>query len=192
VIRARDGRQPDVGPEVLGVRHDGSAGDGLLAPRLLSARPEELAVLRAPVREQLPVPVAGGVSDGPPSLRPAGAPALPAGPPPLGPFPSVRAAARPISAADRPAQKERKKRGRGVRGIAWPVATRDDPEAEAIRGYGRAVRNAGTADGRPPLDAPRLKWPARGPPSAARRGQGEEKRGGHANANDGSNGWTGG
>jgi hypothetical protein len=134
VLLARDGRQPDVGPEVLWVLRDGISGEVLRAKSLRSARPADLAALRAPVRAPLPVPIAGVVSAGPHAIRKAGAQALPDVPQQLGPFPSLREAARPRDEAERPAKKERKKRGRGIRGIARQVETRDDPEAEAIRG----------------------------------------------------------
>lgn len=64
VILALDGLQPDVGHEVLWVLRDCISGEVLLAKSLLSARQEDLAALLATVREQLPVPIEGVVSDG--------------------------------------------------------------------------------------------------------------------------------
>jgi hypothetical protein len=77
VILALDGLQPDVGHEVLWVLRDCISGEVLLAKSLLSARQEDLAALLATVREQLPVPIEGVVSDGQHSIRKAVAQALP-------------------------------------------------------------------------------------------------------------------
>ena len=72
-------------------------------------------------------------------------------------FHYLREAAQPIFEADRHAEKELKKRVRGVRPTERAVEGRDDPEAEAVRGYCAAVRSAITDDGRPPLAASGLK-----------------------------------
>src|SRR5262249_35026204 len=97
-----------------------------------------------------------------------------------------------IDAVARHAQQELQKRGRGIRGSERQVETRDASAAAAIRGYGRAGRSAGAAAGRAPRGAAGLEWHRRVPPVAGRRGPGGGKRGGRANANDGSNGWIGG
>ena len=64
VVLAIDGLQPDVGHEVLWVIRDCLSGEVLLARSLLSARHQELVALLAQVRDALPGPVAGVVSDG--------------------------------------------------------------------------------------------------------------------------------
>src|SRR5262245_32588074 len=69
VVLAIDGLQPDVGHEVLWVIRDGICGEGLLARSLLSARRADRAELLAKVRDALPVPVAGVVSDGQHPIR---------------------------------------------------------------------------------------------------------------------------
>jgi Transposase IS66 family len=157
VILALDGLQPDVGHEVLWVLRDCLSGTVLLARSLLSSRQQDLAELIGQVRDGLPVPITGVVSDGQHSIRKAVAQALPDVPHQLCHFHYLREAARPIYEADRHAKKELKKRVRGVRPIERQVADRIDPEAEAIRGYCDAVRSALTDDGRPPLGAPGLK-----------------------------------
>jgi hypothetical protein len=153
VVFALDGLPPDVGHEVRWVLRAGLSSEVLLARSLLSAPQEDVADRRREVKRALGGPIVGVLSDGPPSLRCAVAKALPAVPPPLGHCHSWRAAATPVSAADRPAKQARKKRRRGVRPIAHQVAKRTDPEAAGIRGSCSAVRRARTADGPPPLAA---------------------------------------
>jgi hypothetical protein len=157
VILAIDGLQPDVGHEVLWVLRDCLSGTVLLARSLLSSRQQDLAELLSQVREGLPVPVTGVVSDGQHSIRKAVAQALPGVPHQLCHFHYLREAARPIYEADRHAKKELKKRVRGVRPIERQLEERTDPEAQAIQGYCDAVRSAMTDDGRPPLEASGLK-----------------------------------
>jgi hypothetical protein len=157
VVLALDGLQPDVGHEVLGVVRDCVSGEALLARSLLSATAADLAPLLREVKDALPVPILGVVSDGQQSIRRAVASALPGVPHQLGHFHYLREAARPIYEADRHAKKELKKTVRGVRPIERAVEGRDDPEAEVTRGYCLAVRSAITDDGRPPLTASGLK-----------------------------------
>ena len=157
VILAIDGLQPDVGHEVLWVVRDVISGEVLLARSLLSARRADLAELLAEVRDALPVPVAGVVSDGQHPIRWAVRHALPGVPYQLCQFHYLREAARPIFEADRHAKKVLKQRVRKVRPIERSVEGRSDPAAEAIRGYCSAVRGALTDDGRPPLAASGLK-----------------------------------
>src|SRR3954466_9321228 len=71
VILALDGLQPDVGHEVLWVIRDCLSGEILLAKSLLSATQADLASLLREVKEHLPVPVTGVVSDGHSSIRKA-------------------------------------------------------------------------------------------------------------------------
>jgi hypothetical protein len=156
VILALDGLQPDVGHEVLWVLRDCLSGEVLLAKSLLSATIRDLAALLAEVREALPVPITGVISDGQDTIRKAVAQELPGVPHQLGHFHYLRDAAKPIYEADRHAKKELKKRVRGVRTIERTAEGDDEGEAEIVRGYCAAVRAAVTDDGRPPLDAPGL------------------------------------
>jgi hypothetical protein len=153
VILALDGLQPDVGHEVLWVLRDCLSGEVLLARSLLSATQPDLAVLLRTVRQNVPVPIIGIISDGQLSIRGAVAEVFPDVPHQLCHFHYLREAAKPIYDADRHAKKELKKRVRGVRPIERRLARRRDPEAEVVRGYCAAVRSALTDDGRPPLDA---------------------------------------
>lgn len=157
VILALDGLQPDVGHEVLWVLRDCLSGEVLLARSLLSSTERDLARLIRAVKRNLPVPIAGVISDGQHSIRKAVASALPRVVHQLCHFHYLREAARPIYEADRHAKKELKKRVRGIRPIEREVESRSDREAEAIRGYCLAVRSAITDDGRPPLQASGLK-----------------------------------
>jgi hypothetical protein len=162
VILAIDGLQPDVGHEVLWVLRDCLSGEILLAKSLLSSTTKDLARLIAQVRQALPVPITGVVSDGQESIRKAVAKALPGVPHQLCHFHYLREAAKPIYEADRHAKKELKKRVRGIRPIERQAegsqeAGDDDEEAEVVRDYCAAVRAALTDDGLPPLAASGLK-----------------------------------
>jgi len=157
VLLALDGLQPDVGHEVLWVLRDCLSGEVLLAKSLLSATIRDLADLLAEVRDALPVPIAGVISDGQDTIRKAVAEELPGVPPQLCHFHYLREAAKPIYEADRHAKKELKKRVRGVRTIERTVEADDNVEAEIVRGYCAAVRAAVTDDDRPPLAAPGLR-----------------------------------
>src|SRR5499426_3640221 len=117
VILALDGLQPDVGHEVLWVLRDCLSGEVLLARSLLSATHEDLASLIQEVKQALPVPIVGLISDGQPSIRTAVVQALPGVPHQLCQFHYLREAAKPIYEADRHAKKELKKRVRGIRKI---------------------------------------------------------------------------
>jgi hypothetical protein len=156
VILAIDGLQPDVGHEVLWVLRDCVGGEVLLAKSLLSATTRDLAALLTEVRDALPVPITGAISDGQETIRQAVAQELKGVPHQLCHFHYLREAARPIYEADRHAKKELKKRVRGIRPIERSVEGDDDAEAEIVRGYCAAVRAAVTDDGRPPLAAPGL------------------------------------
>jgi hypothetical protein len=157
VVLALDGLQPDVGHEVLWVLRDCLSSEILLAKSLLSATAKDLGTLLAEVRDALPVPITGVVSDGQESIRKAVAQTLPGVPHQLCHFHYLREAAKPIAEADRHAKKELKKRARGVRPIERAAETEDDVEAEIVRGYCQAVRSALTDDGLPPLAASGLK-----------------------------------
>jgi hypothetical protein len=157
VILALDGLQPDVGHEVLWVLRDCLSGEVLLTRSLLSATQSDLSVLLRTVRQTVPVPIVGLISDGQLSIRAAVAEVFPEVPHQLCHFHYLREAAKPIYEADRHAKKELKKRVRGVRPIERRLAGRSDLEAEVVRGYCAAVRSALTDDGRPPLDASGLK-----------------------------------
>ena len=157
VILALDGLQPDVGHEVLWVLRDCLSGEVLLARSLLSATQPDLAVLLRSVRQNVPVPIVGIVSDGQLSIRGAVAEVFSDVPHQLCHFHYLREAAKPIYDADRHAKKELKKRVRGVRPMERRLEGRHDPEAEVVRGYCAAGRSALTDDGRPPLEASGLK-----------------------------------
>src|SRR5918996_267491 len=124
VVLALDGMQPDVGHEVLWVIRDCLSGEPLLARSLLSATEADLAVLLREVKDALPVPILGVVSDGQQSIGRAVASALPGIPHQLCQFHYLREAARPIYEADRHAKKELKKVVRGVRPIERAVESR--------------------------------------------------------------------
>lgn len=157
LILALDGLQPDVGHEVLWVLRDCISGEVLLARSLLSGTHSDLAALIREVKGNLPVPIAGAISDGQRSIRKAVAAALPRVAHQLCHFHYLREAARPIYEADRHAKKELKKCVRGIRPIERQVEGRTDQQAQAILGYCSAVRSAITDDGRPPLQASGLK-----------------------------------
>jgi hypothetical protein len=157
VVLALDGMQPDVGHEVLWVIRDCLTGEPLLARSLLSGTEADLVVLLREVKDALPVPILGIVSDGQQSIGRAVASALPGIPHQLCQFHYLREAARPIYEADRHAKKELKKVVRGVRPLERAVEGQTSPEAEVARGYCLAVRSALTDDGRPPLCASGLK-----------------------------------
>jgi len=157
VILAIDGLQPDKGQEVLWVLRDCLSGTILLARSLLSGAQDDLSELIREVKEALPVPIVGVITDGQNSLRPAVHATLPGVPHQLCQFHYLREAARPVYEADRQAKKELKKRVRGIRPIEHSLAGREDEEAQAIRGYCLAVRAALTDDGQPPLEAPGLR-----------------------------------
>jgi hypothetical protein len=69
VLQAIDGLQPDVGHEVLWVLRDCLSGEVLLARSLLPATTRDLATLLAEVRDALPVPITGVISDRPETRR---------------------------------------------------------------------------------------------------------------------------
>jgi hypothetical protein len=152
-LLALDGLQPDVGHEVRWVLRDGLSGAVLLARSVLSATQPALAVLRRTVRQNVPGPLVGIMSDGQLSIRGAGAEVFPDVPHQLCHCHELREAAKPLDDADRHAKKALQKRGRGVRPIARRLVGRWDPAAEVVRGYWAAGRSALTDDGRPPLDA---------------------------------------
>ncbi len=154
-VLAIDGLQPDVGHEALGVLRDCLSGEVLLARGLLSATAKDLKALIDEVRQALPVPITGAVSDGQESIRKAVAQALPKVPHQLCHFHYLREAAKPIHEADRHAKKGLKKRARGARKIERKAEAAEDGggEAEVVRGYCAAVRAALTDDGLPPLAA---------------------------------------
>lgn len=153
LILAVDGLQPDKGHEVLWVVREVLSGDILLARSLLASGRDDLsALLRTALLGLEDVPVVGVISDGQQAIRQAVAEVLPGIPHQLCQFHYLREAGRPIWEADRHAQKELRKRVRGVRPIERAVEDRTDPEAEVIRGYCAAVRGALGDSGQPPLD----------------------------------------
>jgi len=154
LILALDGLQPDKGHEVLWVVREVLSGEILIARSLLVSGREELSGL---LREALVglegIPIQGVISDGQHAVRQAVATLLPGVPHQLCQFHYLREAGRPIWEADRHAQKELRKRVRGIRAIEHQVEERTDPEAEVIRGYCAAVRGALSETAHPPLEA---------------------------------------
>ena len=157
VILALDGLQPDVGHEVLWVLRDCLSGEVLLARSLLSGTEDDLATLLREVKDSLPVPITGVISDGQHPIRKAVRRVLPEAAHQLCQFHYLREAAKPIFEADRHAKVLLKKEVRGVRPIERALEGRADDEAAVIRGYCLAVRSAVTDDGRPPLCASGLR-----------------------------------
>jgi hypothetical protein len=157
VILALDGRQPAGGHEGLWGLRDCLSAEVLLARSLLSATPAARADLLRAVRQALRVPIVGGISAGQSSSRCAVATAWPQVPHQLGHCHSRREAAKPVSEADRHAQKERNKHVRGGRPLERQLDTRTAPAAEVMRGSGSAGRRALTDDGHPPRAASGLK-----------------------------------
>jgi hypothetical protein len=161
VLPAIDGLQPDVGHEALGVIRDVLSGEVLRARSPLSSSQDDLAKLLSEVKDALPVPIAGVVSDAQASIRDAVASALDGVPHRLCHSHYLREAAPPVDEADRHAEVRLKNRARGIRPIERKIETRQDAEAEVIRGYRAAGRSAPRDDGRPPLDACGLKLQGR-------------------------------
>jgi hypothetical protein len=157
VILALDGLQPDGGHEVLWLLRDVLSGAVLLARSLLRGTTDDLATLIQEVKDALPVPIAGVISDGQHPIRRAVKRVLPGVPYQLCQFHYLRDAAKPVYEADRHAKKLLKKEVRGVRPIEREGEGRDDAEAQAIRGDCAAVRSALTDEGRPPLAAAGLR-----------------------------------
>jgi hypothetical protein len=161
VVLALDGLQPDVGHEVLWVLRDVLSGEILLARSLLSATEADLVTLLEEVKQALPVPIRGVISDSQESIQKAVRTALPGVPHQLCQFHYLKQAALPIYEADRHAKKELKKHVRGIRPLERAMEARQaagpDPEAAVIQGYCLAVRSALTDDGQPPLEAAGLR-----------------------------------
>jgi hypothetical protein len=157
VILALDGLQPDRGHEVLWVIRDCLSGEVLLARSLLSSTQGDLVALLREVKQALPVPVCGIISDGQETIRTAVQAVFADVPHQLCQFHYLREAALPIFEADRHAKTTLQKHVRGVRPLERALEEREDAEAAAIRGYCLAVRSAITDDGRPPLSAPGLR-----------------------------------
>ena len=184
LILAVDGLQPDKGHEVLWVVREVLSGDVLLARSLLASGRDDLsALLRAAVAGLDDLPVVGVVSDGQMALRQAVAQVFPHVPHQLCQFHYLREAGRPIWEADRHAQKELRKRVRGVRMIERSVEDRSDPQADVIRGYCAAVRGALGDSGHPPLEAGGLRLQQRLSAMTASLDRVAPKRGGlHSSA----------
>lgn len=156
VILALDGLQPDVVHEVLWMLRDCVSGEVRLAKSLLSASPEDLAVLVQSVAQVLAVGVVAVLSDGEPSIGRAVKQAVPGVPHQLCHFHYLHEAALPIYEADRYAKKELKKHVRGIRSFERQVEAHADTEGTVVRGYCAAVRSALTNDSGPPLAASAL------------------------------------
>ena len=156
VILALDGLQPFKTHDVLWVLRDTLSGEVLLARSLGSARHEDLAGLLREVKDALPVPIKGGISDAQRPIRLAVQKVLPGVPHQLCQFHYLKEAGKPIVEADHHAKTELKKYTRGVREIERSMSTREDQEAKTIRGYCLALRSALSDEGKPPLVLPGL------------------------------------
>ncbi len=178
VLLAIDGMQPDVGHEVLWIIRDCLSGAVLLARTLLSSTRGDLATLLGEVKEAVPVPIRGVISDGQQTIRQAVERCLPEVPHQLCHFHYLDEAAETIFEADRHAKTELKKLVRGVRPIERSLEGREDEQSEAMRSYCLAVRSALTDDGRPPLCASGLKLHARLTQIADSAFAGQGKKGG--------------
>src|SRR5712692_7283193 len=109
------------------------------------------------VKEAVPVPIRGVISDGQQTIRQAVARGLPGVPHQLCHFHYLDEAADPIFEADRHAKTELKKLVRGVRPIERSLEGGEDEQTDVMRSYCLAVRSALTDDGHPPLCASGLK-----------------------------------
>jgi hypothetical protein len=177
VILAIDGMQPDVGHEVLWIIRDCLSGEVLLARSLLSSTQRDLSALLSEVKEAVPVPIRGVISDGQKTIRKAINRCLPGVPHQLCQFHYLREAAKPIFEADRHAKAQLKQQVRGVRPIERSLEGQEDEQTEAMRGYCLAVRSSLTDDGRPPLCASGLKLHDRLTQISDSLARVEEKRG---------------
>jgi hypothetical protein len=139
VLLAIDGMQPDVGHELLWVIRDCLSGEVLLARTLLSSTRGDLATLLDEVKEAVPVPICGVISDGQQTIRQAVDRCLPGVPHQLCHFHYLDEAADPIFKADRHAKTELKKLVRGVRPIERSLEGGEDSQTEAMRSYCLAV-----------------------------------------------------
>lgn len=156
VVLAIDGLQPFKTQDMLWVVRDTLSGEVLLARNLESARQDDLADLLREVKDALPVPIHGVVSDAQRPVRLAVQKALPGIPHQLCQFHYLKEAAKPIVDADHHAKTELKKYVKGMREIERSIVTREDQQAKAIRGYCLAVRSALADEGKPPLQLPGL------------------------------------
>ncbi len=177
VMLAIDGMQPDVGHEVLWIIRDCLSGEVLLARSLLSSTQRDLSALLHEVKEAVPVPIRGVISDGQQTIRKAIVRCLPGVPHQLCQFHYLREAAKPIFEADRHAKTQLKQQVRGVRPIERGLEGQEDSESQAMHGYCLAVRSALTDDGRPPLAASGLKLHERLTQISDSIARVEEKRG---------------
>src|SRR6266705_1745851 len=177
VMLAIDGIQPDVGHEVLWVIRDCLSGEVLLARARLRSTQRDLSALLREVKEAVPVPIRGVISDGQQTIRKAVARCLPGVPHHLCQFHYLREAAKPIFEADRHAKAQLKQQVRGVRPIERSLEGQEDCESQAMHGYCLAVRSALTDDGRPPLCASGLKLHERLTQISDSLARVEEKRG---------------
>jgi hypothetical protein len=150
----------------------------------LNSSQQDLAVLLKEVKEGLPVPVSGLVSDGQLSIRCAVASVFPEEPHQLCHFHYLREAAKPIYEADRHAKKELKKQVRGIRPIERSLEKASGEEASIVHEYCLAVRSSLTDDGNPPLSAPGLQLQDRLSQISASIDRVAEKRGSQSNLSD--------
>jgi len=106
---------------------------------------------RRDVMVDLPVPIAGVISDWQSSIGTAVRAVWPGIPHQLCHFHYLREATKPIAEADRHAKVALKKRLRAVRPLERALEGRDDADAEVTQGYCLAMRTAVIDDRQPPL-----------------------------------------
>lgn len=137
----------------------------------------EVATLLTEVKEAVPVPIRGVISDGQQTIRQAVARCLPDVPHQLCHFHYLDEAAEPIFEADRHTKTELKKLVRGVRPLERALEGGEDSKTDAMRSYCLAVRSALTDDGHLPLCASGLKLHAHLTQISDSLARVEEKRG---------------
>src|SRR5262245_61909547 len=102
------------------------SGEVLLARSLLSSTQGDLVALLREVKQALPVPVCGIISDGQETIRTAVQAVFPTVPHQLCQFHYLREAALPIFEADRHAKTTLQKHVRGVRPLERALEGRED------------------------------------------------------------------
>ena len=163
---------------VLWVRRSCLSGEVLLARSRLRSTQAAIAALLGEVKEGLPVPIRGVISDGQQTKRLAVAKQLPGVTHQLCQFHDLREAAKPIYEANRHSSAKLKQQVRGVRPIERALEGLEDEQSQAMHGY----CFGGAQLPRPSMDAHRCAPPGsnctigslKSPPRLSRI---EEKRG---------------
>ena len=127
---------------VLWVRRSCLSGEVLLARSRLRSTQAAIAALLGEVKEGLPVPIRGVISDGQQTKRLAVAKQLPGVTHQFCQFHDLREAAKPIYEADRHSSAKLKQQVRGVRPIERALEGLEDEQSQAMHGYCLAVRSS--------------------------------------------------